>query len=186
MRHAQSAALLVYWNDRRFGSSAPKRNDIEPQDMSDMLSNIFILKRIDADHHIFRLAGTHLCSLYQREFRDQNFLSLWRGHDVVHVKALIESVLSGVSPASLTACVTSMEMTQIQVEISLLPLRGPSGQVNRILGLFQPLENTDPLKQRPIVRTSLKDVKMPSMPGHLFTRSLNPRGSTDKFSANDR
>ena len=37
----------------------------------------FILQRFDSEHAVFRLAGTEICHLFGREFRDQNFLNLW-------------------------------------------------------------------------------------------------------------
>ena len=186
MRHAQSKALLAYWRARRFGGAAPQRADIEPQDISELLGNIFILKRIDPGHHTFRLAGTNMCAIYQREFRDQNFLSLFLGHDKTHIQALLESVLGGVSPASITARATSLDMNQLPVEISFLPLRGPEGQVDRILGLYQPLDDAINFKNRPVIRTSLREIRPPAVPGHLFTMKPDWAEIFDQSIANDR
>jgi len=186
MRHAQSKALLAYWRDRRFGGAAPQRADIEPQDISELLGNIFILRRIDPNHHTFRLAGTNMCAIYQREFRDQNFLSLFLGHDRTHVQTLLESVLGGASPASLTARATSLDMNQLSVEISFLPLRGPEGQIDRILGLYQPLDDTLQFKNRPVIRTSLREIRPPAVPGHLFSLKPDLADILNHSIANDR
>ena len=168
MRHAQSRALHAYWQTRRHGGAAPHRADIEPQDIAKLLGHVFILWRADPQHHIFRLAGTHLCELYQREFRDQNFLSLWRGHDRTHVQAVLEAAITQVAPASLIARAHSISEQQLPVEITLLPLRGSNGAVDRILGLFQPLDDTRPLKGRPIVRTALREIHPPAQAGQGF------------------
>ncbi|SDM51259.1 PAS domain-containing protein [Maricaulis salignorans] len=186
MRHAQSKALHAYWQARRLGGAAPYRADIEPQDIAALLGHVFILGRIDPQHHVFRLAGTGLCELYQREFRDQNFLSLWRGHDAVHIQATLEASLSGVSPASVIARATTMEMQQVQVEISFLPLRGPEGLVDRTLGLFQPLEAVECLRGRPIIRTSLREVRPPANPGFLFAQNARPDSQRPVMIANDQ
>lgn len=186
MRHAQSRALHTYWQTLRLGSAAPQREDIAPQDISGLLGHVFILRRIDPAHHVFRLAGTQLCDLYQREFRDQNFLSLWRGHDAVHVQAVLESSLSGASPASMVARASSMDMHQLPIEISIFPLRGPEGVVDRILGLFQPLDDTEPFRGRPVVRTTLREIRPPAVPGHLLPVSRRHTADMQLHIANDQ
>ncbi len=186
MRHAQSRALQTYWQTLRLGSAAPQRNDVEPQDIASLLGNVFILRRIDPQHHVFRLAGTHLCQLYQREFRDQNFLSLWRGHDAHHIQTLLESSLAGVSPASVIARATTMDMLQLPLEISFFPLRGPEGMVDRVLGLFQPLDDVSLLRGRPVIRTSLREIRPPAMPGHLMPVSRRHTEKSSQCVANDR
>ncbi len=186
MRHAQSRALHTYWQALRLGSAAPRRGDIAPQDIAGLLGHVFILRRIDTQHHVFRLAGTYLCQLYQREFRDQNFLSLWRGHDVTHIQTLLESTLAGASPSSVVARATSMEMHQLPVEISFFPLRGPEGLIDRVLGLYQPLDDIEIFRGRPAIRTSLREIRPPAMPAHLLPASRADAPADEKSIANDR
>lgn len=185
MRHAQSRALHAYWQTRRHGSAAPHRADIEPQDIARLLGHVFILWRVDAQHHIFRLAGTHLCDLYQREFRDQNFLSLWRGHDRTHVQAVLEASIGGVAPASLIARASTLDQHQLPVEVSFLPLRGPSGEIDRTLGLFQPLDETASLRGRPIIRTVLQEIHPPVQAGTAFPGLRQSAAERPRRVAND-
>ena len=161
MRHAQSQALHAYWQTRRQGGAAPHRTDIEPQDIARMLGYVFILWRADPDHHIFRLAGTHLCDLYQREFRDQNFLSLWRSHDRTHVQAVLEASITGTEPASLIARTVTMDRLDLPVEISLL--RG-----------------------RPAVRTVLQEVHPPLQRDSLYADLFGNADTTPRKVANDQ
>ncbi|MBR9824902.1 MAG: PAS domain-containing protein [Alphaproteobacteria bacterium] len=186
MRHAQSRALHTYWQTLRLGSAAPQRDDIAPQDIASLLGHVFILRRIDPQHHVFRLAGTHLCQLYQREFRDQNFLSLWRGHDATHIQTLLESAIAGVSPCSVIARATTMDMNQLPLEISFFPLRGPEGYIDRTLGLFQPLDEPELLRGRPVIRTSLREIRPPAMAGHLMPVPQRNNEAPQKCAANDR
>lgn len=186
MRHAQSQALHAYWKTRRQGGAAPLRADIEPQDISGLLGHIFMLQRVDPDHHVFRLAGTEICNLYQREFREQNFLSLWRGHDRSHMQALLESCLATVSPASVIASASTFDMMELTFEVSLLPLRGRAGLVDRVLGLFQPLEDTSRLQNRPLIRTSLSEIHTPSTPKSLFSSAIPANDENQLLAANDR
>lgn len=173
MRHDNTKTLFAYWDARRLGRSAPERGDIAPRDLAGLLSHLFILRRMDRDHHIFRLAGTSLCQMHQREFKDQNFLGLWRGHDRQHMTALIEGALSVPAPACALADAASIEGRSVEVEISLLPLRGPEGWVDRCLGLYQPLPGSS-LEGRPAVRHALKELRPaiePDSSVHIFKQS---------------
>lgn len=163
MQHTHTQALLDYWETRRLGQTAPARADILPQDLSNLLAHLFILRRFDREHHIFRLAGTALCELHQREFREQNFLSLWRGFDRAHMTALIEGALAAPAPATAMAEAQTIEGRSSDIEIAILPLRGPEGWVDRCLGLYQPL-NPEALKKRPVVRLFLKDMSLARLP----------------------
>ena len=185
MRHAQSRALHTYWQARRQGGGAPHRTAIEPQDIAALLGHVFILWRADCQHHIFRLAGTHLCDLYQREFREQNFLSLWRGHDRTHVQALLEASISAIAPASLIARAHTMDQHQLPVEISFMPLRGPSGEIDRTLGLFQPLDDPASLRGRPIVRTCVREMHPPAPPASMFPGITGAPAQPPERVAND-
>lgn len=157
MRHTNTKALYEYWNTRRLGRTAPARADIAPRDLSGLLAHLFLLRRMDADHHVFRLAGSALCQMHKREFKDQNFLSLWRGHDRAHMSALLEGALSAPAPATALVEAQSIDGRAVEVEIAILPLKGPEGLVDRVLGLYQPL-NAGRLCGRPVVRHALREL----------------------------
>lgn len=186
MRHTNTKALYEYWNTRRLGQTAPARADIAPQDLSGLLAHLFLLRRMDADHHVFRLAGSALCKLHKREFKDQNFLSLWRGHDRVHMSALLEGALTAPGPARALAEAQSLDGRSVEVEVSLLPLKGPEGFVDRVLGLYQPLSAGN-LNGRPVVQHMLRAVHPASLPAssvNVFALSANRAAGA--YAANDR
>ena len=162
MLHAHTKALYSYWDSRRNGAAIPNRTDIAPAAIGNLLSRLFILQRADADHHVFRLAGTGVCDLYRREFRDQNFLSLWQGFDRDHMRALLEAAIIGPAPASALISAITLEGNAIDAEISLFPLNGTHGQTDRILGLFQPLDDIGVLNKRPIVRQIIREARLPA------------------------
>ncbi len=185
MRHVNTKTLYAYWDARRLGRSAPSRGDIAPRDLAGLLSHLFILRRMDRDHHIFRLAGTSLCQMHQREFKDQNFLGLWRGHDRHHMTALLEGAMSVPAPACALADAVSLEGRSVEVEIALLPLRGPEGWVDRCLGLYQPLQ-TGGLAGRPAVRHVLKELHPAMEPeasinvfGRTYPQAIPARAAND-------
>ena len=186
MQHAHTRALYDYWTHRRRDASAPRRADIAPQDIAGLLGHLFILQRFDAGHHVFRLAGTGLCELYQREFRDQNFSSLWRPRDADLVRALLEAVVHDVEPASALARAATLDGREMEIELSFLPLRGPDGAVDRILGLFQPFEDIRTLRGRPLVRTALREARPPEASLDVLAASRGCADTALQFAANDR
>ena len=184
MRHANTKTLLAYWDARRRGGPVPARADILPQDLGGLLANLFLLRRMDSDHHVFRIAGTGLCRMHKREFRDQNFLSLWSGHDRTHMRALIEAALTGPAPASALAEAVALDGSAAPVEISLLPLRGPEGWLDRTLGLYQPLGERLPAG-RPAVRHRLRAVHPPAEAAPSVSVFARAGAHTPDLVAND-
>jgi hypothetical protein len=184
VKHANTQTLLAYWEARRRGGPAPARADILPQDLGGLLANLFLLRRVDSDHHIFRIAGTGICQMHKREFRDQNFLSLWRGHDRTHMRALLEASLTSPAPASATAEAVALDGTAARVEIALLPLRGPEGWLDRTLGLYQPLAERLPAG-RPAVRHRLVEAHPPVEPVSSVSVFAKAGSQASQLVAND-
>ena len=184
MRHANTETLFSYWDARRGGGPVPARADILPEDLGGLLANLFLLRRMDSDHHVFRIAGTGLCRMHKREFRDQNFLSLWTGHDRVHMRALLEGALSTPAPASAVAEAVSLDGAVAPVEIALLPLRGPEGWLDRTLGLYQPL-GARLGDKRPAVRHRLIEVRPPAEPVSSLSLFASAAEPDRRYAAND-
>ncbi|WP_421791213.1 PAS domain-containing protein [Hyphobacterium sp.] len=161
MMHAHARTLMSYWDSRRRDDAVPARADIAASDLRDLLGNLFMLQRHDASHHVFRLAGTKLCELHQRELRDQNFLSFWRGYDREQVRLLLESVLANAAPGGAHLTAHSLNGDKLEVELVVTPIASASGKVDRLLGLYQPLQKPDRFAQRPIVRHDLIRLHLP-------------------------
>jgi hypothetical protein len=162
MQHAHARTLVNYWDSRRRQSPVPARADIAAADLRDLLGNLFMLQRHDASHHVFRLAGTQVCHLHQRELREQNFLSFWRGYDREHMKLLLESVLAFAAPGSAVATAHSLSGDRMEVEMVFTPLASKAGSVDRVLGLYQPLQSPETFRRRPVVRHDLDRVSLPA------------------------
>lgn len=174
MRHSNTRAIAGYWDSLRTGDSAPARDDLSPTELSGLLGNVFILQRLDSDHAIFRLAGTGLCALYQREFREHNFLSLWRGADRLHMTALLAAAAIAPAPAVALVGAETIDGRKVKAEIFLAPLAGKTGEVDRYLGLFQPLTGEDELGGRPLIRQHLIAVYPPNANAVAVARRMEP------------
>lgn len=165
MRHVNTRALAQYWETIRRGRIAPARSDVSPAELAGLLSHLFILQRVDQDHAVFRLAGTGLCDLYRREFRDHNFLSLWRGADRDHMRALLSAASTQPAPTGALARAETIDGAAMDAEVLLAPLLSPNGKLDRFIGLYQPMKDEKILRGRPLVSQRLMAVYPPMLRG---------------------
>src|SRR5690606_4872802 len=77
MKHKSSQAVFAYWNEQRGQSPAPKRSDIDPAAIRHALGDSIILSADFVDRLRFRLAGTRVCALFERELKGEAFVGLW-------------------------------------------------------------------------------------------------------------
>lgn len=176
MRHPNTRAIAEYWESLRGGRRAPTREELSPSELSALLGNVFILQRLDEGHAVFRLAGAHLCALYRREFREQNFLSMWSGADRMHMTALLAAAAAAPGPGVALAGAETIDARVVKAEIFIAPLASRSGAVDRYLGLYQPLTGVDALGDRPLIRQRLIAVYPPNAPAAAALPSaLRPR-----------
>lgn len=160
MFHANTRRLIEDWSARRGDRLVPSRADISPDEFRDFLPQLFILGREGAE--AFRLAGGLLVDLHDRDLRGVSFLSLWPYPDRTMVaEAMDEARATGV-PAVLEASAWTSEGCEVGLEIVLAPLVGPSGQVDRVLGLYQPTSGLRRLLGQPVKELTLREITLPA------------------------
>lgn len=159
MKHPTSRLLHTYWDRVRGDRAAPERSDIEPGAIRNLLADALILSvDVPAERAAFRLAGTRVCALFQRELRGSDFSSLW-GQPDADPWRLVEAVaLDTVGMvAGLSGEAAGGET--VDLELLLLPLRHRGQTQSRILGSLSPHVIPHWLGLRPLVRlraTSLR------------------------------
>lgn len=92
MKHASSALVLDYWNDRRRHRPAPERGDIDPGEIRQALGDTFMLAADFVDELRFRLAGTRVCALFGREIKGEAFTALFNDDSRRQIDELIAVV----------------------------------------------------------------------------------------------
>jgi hypothetical protein len=182
MKHAASRELYAYWEERRGERPAPERADIEPGAIRTALSDTFILE-LDADdrqglRHVFRLAGTRVCALFDRELKGESFVDLWALGSRTAVTDLLaistdESVgtVAGVSAHGASG-------EAIDLEILLLPLGMRRPRLARIIGVLAPLKPPVWLGASPIGALTLgsrRHVGVTAKTTRLLPRFMAPR-----------
>ena len=150
MRHQATQALYAYWNEVRRGRLAPRRLEIQPSRIGDLLLDTFILERTERATFRFRLAGTRVTDRFGMDLRARNFLACWSDGD----RALLEHHLSAIAElgraglftgeAGLTAGAEGGgEPAPSAFELLVLPLMHTGHSIDRLLCLMVPLDDTE-------------------------------------------
>ena len=159
MRHKNSFELFDYWMAKRGQRPAPSRTDIEPADIRTLLPHVFICD-LAADGALnFRLAGTALCALHGKELKGSAFNALWFPDGARNAGRTGAQVATGATPAVLSLDGLSEGGRVTRAEMLLLPITGPSGQHDRLIGLLSIFDPPYWIGHEPIVGFSTTGVR---------------------------
>jgi hypothetical protein len=156
MKHPSIRELFDYWNARRGRRPAPERAEIEPGAIRRVLADTFILSFEPLAGHPFRIAGTRVCALFNRELKGEAFLDLWSLESRRDVRDLLfivadESVGIAASVSGLNAA-----GVPLRLELVLLPLSHHGRSDARFLGALAPSEPPAWLGTSPLAGLTLE------------------------------
>ena len=139
MFHPDTQFLIDHWTGlSRQGAvraGIPDRASLEPDALGLRLPRAFIAER-DGEDAVIRLAGTWIEGFHGEPLKDRALLSVWRTASRPLVAAAMTQTVREARPVVIAALAGFLSA---QIEIALVPLRGPSGAVDRILGLYAPM-----------------------------------------------
>ena len=156
MRQIGTRRLFDYWNRLRAGRSAPLRAEIAPDAIGPLLPDVFILDADRLPAH-FRLAGTRLCALFDREVTGAPLQILFRHDDRAMADRLVETVSREHVVAIADAHGRVDALKGIDLEIAFLPL---ADEAARILGAVVPRHTPYWLGTFPLEPMRLTDVRI--------------------------
>lgn len=150
MPHSSTVAFLDYWRGLPSdGGRAPAREHFDPARLRQMMPQMIMLSTLDPRYR-FRLSGGFLTALHGRELTDTFLLDRFAAPgDETAALALglacrqEHPVLLNVSASWRGQSLLPPEddalfrNDTLEAEIVLCPLRNPSGQVDRLVGLYQ-------------------------------------------------
>ncbi|MCF6231775.1 MAG: PAS domain-containing protein [Rhodobacteraceae bacterium] len=164
----------AYWNALRTdstdstnspgftGAVVPKRSQIDPRGLENILEYAFIIERIAPGIARFRLAGRHLRDLAGLEVRGMPLTCFFTPAGRTRISVVLEHMFDTPSVAELTLTSERKSGANLEARMILLPLRSDMGTVNRALGV---LIADGPMAATPnrfdIDRTSLRAVSGP-------------------------
>ena len=138
MFHSNTEQLIDYWRSRKGVDQTPERTAINPVDIAPMLPQVFMLGRLGPGQYRVRLAGGFITDLHGRELRGDDFLRLWDPAGRTALQLALEAVRRHPEPLVIETEARAGDGV-MRLEILIAPLRGPSGQVDRLIGLYQPV-----------------------------------------------
>ncbi|MBU2581250.1 MAG: PAS domain-containing protein [Alphaproteobacteria bacterium] len=136
MRTTTNANLYAYWNDVRGTRAAPRRFEIEPSRIADILSDTFILEFQEPSSFIYRLAGTRICDTLGEERRGRNFLDDWQTSDRFSVQRHLTSVRKLGAVATILVDGATQAGRLARFEVLIMPLLHNGETIDRFLGGF--------------------------------------------------
>ena len=156
MFHPSTERLIEYWSARKTAGRIPARASINPGDFPDLLPQVFILGRDAPGAYPFRLAGGLLAELHRRDLRGDNLLDLWTPASRQELTETIEAARAAGDPAVTTADIHATGVATVGMEVLFLPLTTTGGEVDRFLGLYQPIAMMQRLMGRPADALSIR------------------------------
>jgi hypothetical protein len=155
MKHQSTRVVFEYWNKKRGTLPAPARADIDPAEIRHALSDTFMLAADFTDQLRFRLAGTRVCALFDREIKGEAFAELWSESSRKSIDELLAIVTH--EAAGMVAGLTAQaeDGAKADLELLLLPLAHTGHARIRAIGVLAPTSSPYWLGAKPVTELTL-------------------------------
>ena len=160
MQQQTTRQLYAYWDTLRNGRIAPRRSEIDPCAIADLLRETYMAEHERPFRLPFRLAGTRICSQFGRELRGIDFLSLWSIEDRNTIGSLVRAILDDNAVGHGTFSAKTETGREAAFEFSALPVIHGSAGVDRILGAITAIEPPYWLGGEPLTSFELSVVRI--------------------------
>jgi hypothetical protein len=184
MKTKASRELFDYWNRQRGLRLAPSRTDIDPAAISGVLGDTLMITREAGVEPVFRLAGTRVCSLFGRELKSENFVSLWDARSHAELRSLLDQLLEDAT--GFVAGVTSQtdEGAPVALELLLLPLYRAGTTEARSIGVLSSHAQNGPVELQSVSGLTLTNWRVvgPRLEELMLPRHVDvPTSVTQRF-----
>ena len=149
MRHQNSIWLYDYWQNLCAQGQTPYRYDINPSDIATLLPHVMLID-VSAHDTTIKIAGSHICTMFDRELRDVDFRMLFASNDKDTSLSVCHSASQEGVPALLGAMAHAVD-ERTHVEILMLPLKDKKENANSILLTINPLNSPVWLGHKPVI-----------------------------------
>ena len=127
----------AYWHALRDGATVPRRSQIDPRGLENILNYTFVVERIAPGIARFRLAGHHLNELAGMEVRGMPLTCFFTPAARGQISAVLEHTFDAPSVAELTLKSAARRgAAPLEARMILLPLQSEHGVVDRALGVL--------------------------------------------------
>lgn len=133
MFHHGTQTLIDAWSLLPDSQRIPSRLSIDPAAFGPLLPQVFVADRTGEGARV-RFAGGWVEAFHGRPMFGQSWLDLWQADSRALVVSAVIQAFREARPVALVA-----EACGEGLEIAFAPLRGPDGNPDRLLGLYQPV-----------------------------------------------
>jgi hypothetical protein len=130
----------AYWTALRSDQAAidgiPRRSQIDPRGLENLLGQAFVLQRIASGMARFRLSGHNVNASFGTELRGMPLSAMFDGDSRSRIAAALEHLFDSPAIAEFALHTSSrLAATRLDARMLLLPLCDDTGIVNRALGV---------------------------------------------------
>ena len=155
MKHSSSQAVFAHWNERRGTRPAPERAEIDPAAIRRALGDTIILAADFVETWRFRLAGTRVCALFNREIKGEPLAALWRDEDRQSLARVTEAITTEQTGVVMGVVGRTDDGDEADLELLMLPLAHAGHARIRGLGVLAPLAPPYWLGSKPVTELRL-------------------------------
>ncbi len=149
MFHPDTQFLIDHWTglstEAATRGGIPSRSALQPDALGLRLPRILVAERLGESLTI-RLAGSWIEGFHGLSLKGEPLFSLWSAPSHPVVGAAVTRSVREARPVVIVATVGAADS---QIEVLVAPLRGPSGEHDRVLGLYAPSETLALTKDEP-------------------------------------
>ncbi|MDC7677760.1 PAS domain-containing protein [Asticcacaulis machinosus] len=193
MSHSSTVSFLSYWRALQQGAAqnsplrietpelsqlAPLRADFDPVQLKDLMPQMMMIATSGNDYR-FRLTGGFLVALHGAGLKTTSFTKLFAPAHEEQLKVALNLATHRQQPLILTASAATSRNETVRFDIALAPLRNASGDVDRMVGLYQPQGPIPFLRRATVTTMTLHSVRLydpERLPRESHLRLVSVRG----------
>jgi hypothetical protein len=176
--HSSTLSFLSYWRALQQGAAqnstqklstrrdeteisraAPLRADFDPVQLKDLMPQMMMIATAGNDYR-FRLTGGFLVALHGAGLKTTPFTKLFAPAHEEQLKVALNLAAHRQQPLILTASATTSGNETVRLDIAIAPLRNASGEVDRLVGLYQPKGPIPFLRRATVTAMTLHTVRL--------------------------
>jgi hypothetical protein len=131
------ARVLAYWTDKRHGRTMPRRRDIDPIDLRELLPHIQLIDVVNSGaraRYRYRLVGTSLVTAFGKEYTGKYLDELFTGERLRMAETVFGKVREERQPVFLRNRYSTTKDVEMVANRLYLPLSEDDRDVNVIMG----------------------------------------------------
>ncbi|MEX0338839.1 MAG: PAS domain-containing protein [Arenibacterium sp.] len=139
----------AYWSALRQGDSIPRRSDVDPRGLENLLHCAFVLESVAPGIARFRIAGRHIVDVSGMEVRGMPITAMFSARARQDMSDALTEMFNTPSIVELTlTSQPSAGRRLFEAHMALLPLKDEQDKVTRALGVLVAEDNRDPKPAR--------------------------------------